>query len=307
MAESANFRGVKKPQNRSATARLRWKMLGKALAEQKIDDRRTAVSVRRFLSFDLLSTKVIPNTDAANETSHPEQDEEYLWFHFTCKQCQQFEADICQLTGTLKLGDFLGFNNTGNVCIWPSEEVLTYYCLGDPAKFKKKNVCELGGGMTCLAGVAVAVGTEANEVILTDGNEKSIRNIQRIVDRNQSKFDQTEVKTCSLRWDEKYSAYEDHFDIVICADCLFFDDFREDLAKTIHSILKAEGEAIIFAPARGSTFQKFVDLASGLFKIEKVEQYDDVIWEKHLQLLKTSEDVYDPDIHYPVMLKMSKP
>jgi hypothetical protein len=45
-----------------------------------------------------------------------------------------------------------------------------------------------------------------------------------------------------------------------------------------------QGEAIIFAPARGSTFQKFVDVASSLFKIDKVEKYDDFIWEKHLQV-----------------------
>ena len=42
-----------------------------------------------------------------------------------------------------------------------------------------------------------------------------------------------------------------------------------------------QGQAILFAPRRGDTFDKFVNLASGKFEAEIKENYDDAVWDLH--------------------------
>lgn len=68
--------------------------------------------------------------------------------------------------------------------VWPSEEVLAYYCLKNNYVFKEKAVLELGGGMTCLASFAVAKTSDAILVACTDGNPASVENVKRIIEHN---------------------------------------------------------------------------------------------------------------------------
>ena len=79
-------------------------------------------------------------------------------------------VDVRYLTPKLSLTQLVGFNNTGNVCVWPSEECLAVYCLQNRQIFRDKSVLELGGGMTSLAGLLVASAADPRLVHLTDGN-----------------------------------------------------------------------------------------------------------------------------------------
>lgn len=68
--------------------------------------------------------------------------------------------------------------------VWPSEEVLAYYCMKHSDTLKDKTVLELGGGMTCLASLVVAKTAEPILVTCTDGNQASIDNVKRIIQHN---------------------------------------------------------------------------------------------------------------------------
>jgi calmodulin-lysine N-methyltransferase len=198
------------------------------------------------------------------------------------------------------IDDISGFNNTGNICIWPSEEVMAYFCLENMSLFQGRSICELGAGMTGLAGMMIAATQTANHVLLTDGNEKSVANLSAIIHLNELSLNTSASVLCwnASRIDQEYKTFKQEFDFILCADCLFFTQVHDDLIATLQYILKPNGSVFIFAPERSGTFDLFCQKACKYFNIEIKNYYHKLIEDKHFHLMQTNKH-YDPRIHYP--------
>lgn len=204
-------------------------------------------------------------------------------------------------------------DNTGNIHIWPSEEILSYYVCKNKELFTDHPdivVCELGGGMSCLAGMIVAINCRPQKVILTDGNIRCVENVKKIRAINHYRLGKTKVEVRKLKWAlmEDYQDLCDQIDVILISDCLYYCESHNDLLDTIWSLLKENGLAVIVAPARGKSFRLFADLAKKRFHTEIMMVYDIEVYKIHRNLLESSnnDNNYNPDSHYPIMITLKK-
>ncbi|KAJ8896213.1 hypothetical protein PR048_001556 [Dryococelus australis] len=288
--------------SRNEMARRRWKILAHALQKSSdIDD--SISSVQRF-TYELVISKPLPF-----KSQLCFGDPLASWYEYCATiGCESFSVYVRHPSRNFTAVELMGFNNTGNICIWPSEEVLSFYVLCNLHKFAGKSVLELGGGMTCLAGLMVAKYSSAARIHLTDGNRLAVDNLKHVVERNG--FACTDRVTHSvLQWNDIRKMPSDKqmpmYDIILSADCLFFDEVRLDLVETIWSSLKDNGVALVMAPRRGNTFEKFAEAANlrGFICTKKL-QYNDMVWSRHVKMKQTCD--YNEDIHYPLLLVLTK-
>ena len=274
----------------------------------------TGVSVRRFSSFHLFEVQVEPQDGKMKKhrDAISASDDEYCWYHYNYHSS---EVNVCARVAILSdvaptVSELIGFNNTGNVCLWPSEEIMAFFCLQNLHLFAAGcSVCELGAGMTGLAGLLLACTEVPQKVVLTDGNMKSVENLQRTVTGNgKLSTSRTVVSIAKLLWDPaalQDTGYGTKFDHVLCADCLFFDELHGPLCLLVKGLLRPGGTCHMFAPERGQSLKLFQQTAQQWFDVEVMERYSELVWEKHQQCLLElrPNSLYDPDLHYPLYLK----
>jgi hypothetical protein len=170
-------------------ANERWSILKEAILSKSRSFHNSKASVRRFDSFGFIKCIKVAYSDSpasrnpsnskprsqkyytknnewdedddddicvSNEQTDKSESEDYEWFSISVPTIESMDSvKVRFYKGPIGLKDMMGFNNTGNVCLWPSEEIMTYFCIKNSAIFDDKSVCELGGGMTSLAGLMV--------------------------------------------------------------------------------------------------------------------------------------------------------
>ncbi|KAG0723268.1 Calmodulin-lysine N-methyltransferase [Chionoecetes opilio] len=249
-------------ESRGTVARRRWRILAEALQRSSTRDATPdSASTRKFHSFGLLSFEVLGQE----------------FYTVSCIN-SDLKVIVRLLRRDFSPSQLTGFNNTGNVCIWPSEEILTYYCLSNLKTFSEKSVLELGGGMTSLAGMLVAASGVPSRMVLTDGNALSVSNVKVSLQKNR-----LPVETVAS---------------------LFFDDGRDSLLLTLLAVLRPGGTALVVAPGRSGTFHRFAAMCRPHFRVHIVEKYDHVV-DQHAQ--KSALDPhYSHNLHFPLLMVLKK-
>jgi len=232
-----------------------------------------------------------------------------LWLRATAPDFNKtIDIKICVRSQSTKLRDLTGFNNTGNICVWPSEEVLGGYCLENSHLFHEKKILELGGGMTGLAGLMIAQACQPDHVEITDGNENSVENLDILLHENRELgLLKNNVSSRLIKWANGFDELDCIYDVIICADCLFFDEGRPQLLECLKKALKPGGTAIIVAPSRSGTFEEFVSQARDCksFVVNDMpEHYSERISQVREKL--QSDPRYNENLHYPKLVRLEK-
>uniref|UniRef100_A0A5S6Q7M8 Calmodulin-lysine N-methyltransferase n=1 Tax=Trichuris muris TaxID=70415 RepID=A0A5S6Q7M8_TRIMR len=279
------------------TARVRWRILREAVY---------AKGKRKG------SVGSVPNLLRLGVISYGDGSPSAVGVHSAYLANLEVRYTVAQFT----LNDLVNGNNTGNVCIWPSEEVMAYWCLVRREAFEAKAVCELGAGMVGLASLFLAVSGVPKLIAITDGNPKCVANIRTSFVENRPRIPTSVTVICEeLVWGmlDDVEKFKSQFDVVLAADCLFFVDFHEKLLYTVHFLLRPTGRAFLWAPRRSGSLEKFVELArrmSTLFRMVTVKtDYDDSLSAHRdvlLASLETQRISEQLDHHYPILVELIK-
>lgn len=288
---------LSKPQN---VAQERWLILRNALFK-KYTHEIPPCSIRNHNSLD---TFVVEPVRLA---AIPDDDgwQEYMLHDVELVKEERISALVRRPVADFSLKEFQSPDNTGNVCIWASEQAMARYLIKNIGEFNHSSVIELGGGYSCLAGVLLAKYCSLERMMLSDGNETAVENIKLIA--HQNNLINTEV--LQLRWNDRalLSLHAGMFHYALAADCTFRDDQRMPLLAAINILLQHSGIGIIFSPNRGAALADFISMARDMFghaNVEIIEKYDDKAWGEHLSKLNCS--TYRFDIHYPICVRIRK-
>lgn len=278
----------------SSSAVKRWMTLSNAIMKRKGQEMMAIQAEEQFLIFEAVT---LPEVSCSGR-----------WYrvNFTAEDKMSVEVHI-YAAHNLSLNELIGFNNTGNIRLWLSEECLAHFLIHHRTICFDKTVLELGAGMVGLAGLAAAK-LGAREVVLTDGNSKSVENMQVIIEKNRMCG---KLSSTLLKWDQ-HIGLRKSFDRIICADCLFFSAEHEALLSCTYSHLESGGVAYFMAPDRHGTAKRFLNcIYNDSKKWKSVEvifrlDYEQEFYSKLNDLNCDQRFELNADVQKPILIVLRK-
>lgn len=210
----------------------------------------------------------------------------------------------------------------------------------------KLRVLELGAGMAGLPALSLLsleslrykekIGNIPKiEVCLSDGHPLCVENNKICAKLTHNlghaccekllwKSDDEGLKECEsllTAVDDIYDTPEESkgrkFDLIVVSDCTHFTDFHTDLATTIGRLLRIQGKCILLQPHRGKSLMKFIRIVESinygknscsgpLFKIDLHDIFNEKIYDMHKKYVVQLENIYEPNIHRPLLLTLTK-
>lgn len=311
-------------------SRERWVLLSKAVKSKQYQMLLTNNSVNNcnadlsslIKTYGLMDYVIAPN-DCCD-------DNEEKWFNAQWNSLYKVDYEKSDVNLFIRFGDnrltfeeLAGFDNSGNIRLWPCEELLAYLFAYGILKDKifGKVICELGAGMTALAGLVISALKLQKQIYLTDGNIRCVQNIEQNVNKNFSNNEQN-INVQLLRWgyQEDYKQLMHKIETIICADCLFATKAHNDLLNTIDDLLIIEdnvnnenisqtfGTVFIVAPKRGNSMKQFINLVhqDKRFFLNVFENYNQIFSFCYETLQKNNGKQIDSDSYYPYLLVMRR-
>lgn len=198
---------------------------------------------------------------------------------------------------SLNLRDLTGFDNTGNVRLWPGSEGLALLLLKESARVRHKVVLEVGAGAVGLPSFA-AIAAGARQVTATDGNERAVEQLRHLKNFNNL---QGTLEVRQLFWG-KEAQQQTKYDVILAADCVFFEDRHEKLLITLKDSLNEDGEVVMCCPERKGSLNKWRERVreDGFFEIVERSDFAAAI---------EAALVYKPldlDLEWPVLMILKK-
>ncbi|EGT48278.1 hypothetical protein CAEBREN_32289 [Caenorhabditis brenneri] len=247
------------PSSTSSTrARRNWSVFSERLRETLCKSRKSSTNADSLILFDV---KCVEISEKSNDC---------MWIYQ--RDNSSFDSDFDDYDDShLRIFKFIppktsislhslasGFDNTGNVRIWPGSEALAWVIQRNPSSVLApgNRILELGAGFLGLSSFLIAKLFPDSTVWVTDGNLESIRSLEHVKYANPEFRSRVHIK--QLIWGQDH-LITSRFNTILAADCVFFAEYHESLMKCIHLHLAPNGNAVISSPRRKQSLQKFLD------------------------------------------------
>jgi predicted nicotinamide N-methyase len=169
----------------------------------------------------------------------------------------------------------------------PSAEVLAWLISKGTWNLRNKRVLELGAGLG-LPGMACAAWTNCSAVQLSDGDPELVGVLRTNIacNRHAGAFSEDcHVEESFIDFRKQKGTvdkgFEDTFDTIICADCVYDVELHIPLLLTLRRFLRPDGKVILMAPPRGGSLNIFLQTARAFFGgVNCSVDYDEIVSRK---------------------------